>query len=93
MGSERKTLVLLIQFFSDNQDLIPRIIQNPSDVDVWDKIFVFFYGEVPIRQFCDSHPLKRRTGSNDPRWDELLHKKAAMKALRQFVENPLVVIP
>ena len=91
MRVERITLIQLILFFSKNQDALPLIVQSPSDSDVWERIFVFFYGELPIQVPSESYPLQRRPGSTDPRWDELLHGKKAIRAMNLFLQNRLVI--
>ena len=91
MRIERKTLLQLVLFFSKNQDALPVIAQCPSDPEVWEKIFVFYYGEPPVHTVSESYPLKRRPGSTDPRWDELLHKRRALQAMSLYLRRRLVI--
>jgi|GEM_PF-3060239 len=48
--------------------------QNPFDPYFWNKIFQEYYSEDP-------------EGSEDPRWDEILHQKQGMKIVQACAEK------
>jgi hypothetical protein len=88
MPTETDTYARLIHFFSEKPELALKIISEPSNVEIWEDIFIYFFGETPRDDTDVIIPIYWRTGSSDPRWDTLLFKKnlGAMQALDTLIE-------
>lgn len=97
MPENEDTYARLIHFFTERPTRIDTIVAEPSQVEVWEEIFFFFFGEKPIDNQHQSHPAYWRPGSTDPRWDILLYKEnmGAMHALDKLIaemRNGIVLI-
>lgn len=82
-----ETLVLIRAFFASHPQCLPAILTYPDDLIVWEAFFAFVFNEEPCDTEIVQPPLIRRHGSADPRWDELLHNRQALKAMKHFVEE------
>lgn len=88
---EYETRTVLIHFLQQQQTFIPVLLTDPNNVIMWEAFFHFVYGEAPQDVVvAPTPPLERRAGSTDPRWDELLHVRKALRAMQEIRENWLV---
>jgi hypothetical protein len=98
MLSQTQTLEQLISFFSKHPHHLALIQEQPSHVEIWEEIFVFFFGEWPADDETRKVPDYWRKGSSDPRWDILLPKNkygamAAMTLLLEGLASKSIVLP
>ncbi|MBP9843241.1 MAG: hypothetical protein KBC62_04545 [Candidatus Pacebacteria bacterium] len=88
-AKQKDTSARLVQFFNQNPSLTSLIISEPSNLEIWESIFVFIFGEIPHDDFGRTVPSYWRQGSTDPRWDILLYKEnmGAMRALNTLIQG------
>lgn len=65
--------------------VLEALLKSSSDVEAWEVIFRSVYNDWPVDSSEKEHPLTRRPGSTDPRWDELLHTNSAMRIVNQLL--------
>ncbi len=89
------TYEVLVDFFSGHPEYLTLATENypshnPSHVDMWEVLFGHvFNGDTPVDVEHNNHPLYRRLGSTDPRWDVLIRKDGfgLGKAMDQFLHD------
>lgn len=88
MQENKETYARLIHFFIQKPQLVSVILSEPSNVEVWEEIFFFFFGALP-KDENESKPEYWRAGSTDSRWDTLLFKEkmGAMHALDILIKD------
>lgn len=89
MLEDEDTTSRLFHFFNQYPLHLSTIMAEPSNLEVWEQIFIFFFGEAPVDDSKRVVPDYWRPGSTDPRWDTLLFKAnmGAMCALNTLVEG------
>lgn len=73
----------LLDFYTTTNHPIPSSLAEENDSDLWEEIFFWFFGGYPDATFEQPAEYKR-LGSNDPRWDLLLHKYGCLEAQRRL---------
>ena len=89
MPKDEDTHARLVHFFNQTPALAPLIISEPSHLEIWEKIFIFFFKEAPQDDETKPAHSNWRKGSSDSRWDILLPKEkmGAMRALNTLIEG------
>lgn len=87
---EQETLELIRAFFTAYPAFLPSIKAYRDDQIVWESFFRFVFEDSPRDVEVVQPPLTRRAGSTDPRWDELLHKRKALRAMAVFLDEYLL---
>lgn len=80
------SVIILKQFFVQNPHYIETLCEDPANVLLWEAIFEYFFKTTPFDTVVDTHPLQRRLGSTDPKWDYLFRELNAGPA-QTFMRN------
>ena len=80
------SFLVLEHFFQIHQDRFETFYKDPGNVELWEEIFEHFFQTRPEDTVVTKHPLKRRPGSCDPKWDTLFFTLNAFKAQKLLVK-------
>lgn len=80
------SFLVLEYFFQSHPERFSVFCTEQSNLGLWEEIFEHFFQVRPEGTEIIKHPLTRRAGSNDPKWDTLFISLNALKAQRLIIK-------